>query len=98
MGASSIEGGNVGGIPDRQQRTRTFRQFILESHHNHKPLEYFDPSEHVQEQTQAQARPGEVAPGTTRAATDSGVAGVGQDGQQVGLDAGNDFLVLFLYN
>lgn len=34
MGVSSIEGGNVGGIPDRQQRSRTFRQFTLEPNHN----------------------------------------------------------------
>jgi hypothetical protein len=34
MGACSIEGGNVGGIPDRQQRSRTSRQFTLEPYHN----------------------------------------------------------------
>ena len=35
MGACSIEGGNVGGIPDRQQRSRTSRQFTLEPYHNY---------------------------------------------------------------
>ncbi|KAF8474489.1 hypothetical protein DFH94DRAFT_762694 [Russula ochroleuca] len=54
MGVCSIEGGNAGGIPDRQQRSQ-----------------YFDPSEHVQEQTQAQ--------GTPLSATSPRV---GQDGQQ----------------
>ena len=33
------------------------------------PSEYFDPSEHVQEQTQAQARPGDVGPQGTTART-----------------------------
>ena len=35
MGACSIEGGNVGGIPDRQQRSRTSHQFTLEPYHNY---------------------------------------------------------------
>jgi hypothetical protein len=40
------------------------------------PSEYFDPSEHVQEQTQAQARPEDVEPqGST--------VRIGRDGQQV---------------
>ena len=66
MGACSIEGGNIGGIPDRQQRSRTSRQFTLEPYHNYTPSEYFDPSEHAQEQNQAQTRPGDVEPqGTT---------------------------------
>ena len=34
MGVCSIEGGNAGGIPDRQQRSRTFRQFTVEPYHN----------------------------------------------------------------
>jgi len=67
MGACSIEGGNVGGIPDRQQRS-----------------EYFDPSEHVQEQTQAQARPEDVEPqGST--------VRIGRDGQQTAIRASGPF-------
>ena len=42
------------------------------------PSEYFDPSEHMQEQTQARARPDDVDPqGTT--------VRIAQDGQQVSL-------------
>ncbi len=76
MGACSIEGGNVGGIPDRQQRSRTFRQFIIRTLSQLIHSEYFDPSEHhdVQEQTQAQAKPGQVEPQDT-------TVHVRQDGQ-----------------
>src|ERR1700722_18626063 len=79
MGACSIEGGNVGGIPDRQQRSRTYiLSFYLRTLSQSCPSEYFDPSEHVQEQTQAQ--------GTTprRTATDASAMRLGQQlGQQV---------------
>lgn len=78
MGACSIEGGNVGGIPDRQQRSRTSRSIYIRTLSQLYPSEYFDPSEHMQEQTQARARPEDVDPqGTT--------VRIAQDGQQVSL-------------
>ncbi|KAI0298693.1 hypothetical protein B0F90DRAFT_1731792 [Multifurca ochricompacta] len=73
MGASSIKGGNVGGIPDRQQRSRPL------SKSSHYP-EYFDPPEQGQEQTQAQYNPTEAHPQTTLNTTDA------VRGQQVNLD------------
>jgi hypothetical protein len=62
MGACSIRGGNVGGIPDRQQRSGTFCHlltYLLPTKSYQKSLfpEYFDPSKQEQEQTEAQPKP-----------------------------------------
>jgi hypothetical protein len=67
MGACSIEGGNAGGIPDRQQRSRTSISIYLliihepyhHHHHHYSISEYFDtdPAKQDQGQTQARAKP-----------------------------------------
>jgi len=62
MGACSIKGGNVGGIPDRQQRSRPCRRcpsiYVINIIHP----DYFDPSE------EAEAKPMQVE---TQGSTDS---------------------------
>jgi len=74
MGACSIKGGNVGGIPDRQQRSRTLRRcssILLDNTIHHHP-DYFDPPEQEQEQTQVKAKPVQVEKqGSTLNATGS---------------------------
>jgi hypothetical protein len=88
MGACSIKGGNVGGIPDREQRSRTYiLSPLIYTSPNHPSFiihenlitifhsEYFDsdPTEHEQGQAQTHAEPVEVEPQSSmQTATDSG--------------------------